>query len=59
MVRRIRNLGRYQKTVLLLLAAMVVIFTILYPVTIAREGFVFRDGILVPRRENGDTVYSG
>ena len=38
---------------------MMLVFTLLYPVTMAREGFAYRDVILTPAQENGDTVYSG
>lgn len=39
--------------------AMVLVFTILYPITIAREGFEYKHAILIPSQENGNTVYSG
>ena len=39
--------------------AMVLCFTVLYPITISREGFLYQDTILVPRQENGATLYSG
>lgn len=58
-MERIKNLGRYQKAVLLVIAAMVLVFTILYPVTIDRRGFLYKDALLVPREEDGATVYSG
>ena len=58
-MERIRGLGRYQKGVLLVIAVMVLVFTVLYPVTIDRRGFLYQDAILVPREENGATVYSG
>ena len=41
------------------MAVMVSVFAVVYAVTIAREGFVYRDAILVPNQENGNTVYSG
>ncbi len=56
---RIKSLNWYQKTILLLLAAMALVFTVLYPVTIHRKGFAYHTVILVPSRENGCTVYSG
>ena len=58
-MKRIKCLGRYQKGILLLMAVMVLVFAVVYAVTIAREGFVYRDAILVPNQENGNTVYSG
>ncbi|HIS55247.1 MAG: hypothetical protein ACLU6W_09525 [Lachnospiraceae bacterium] len=38
---------------------MVLVFTILYPITIAREGFEYKNAILIPHQENGNTIYSG
>ncbi len=59
-MRRLRSLNRYQKGILLLLAAMILVFTVLYPVTIAREGISYQGAILVPQPQaDGATVYSG
>lgn len=58
-MKRIKNLGRYQKGILILMAAMILIFTVLYSVTIAREGFEYKDTILIPQQEDGYTTYSG
>lgn len=58
-MERIKCLGRYQKGVLLLMAAMVLVFTVVYPVTIVRGGFAYGNAILVPVQGNGNTVYSG
>lgn len=56
---RIRRLDRYQKGVMLVVAAMIIVFTVLYPVTILRVGFEYNDSILVPEQIDGGTVYSG
>ena len=58
-MERIKSLNRYQKFLLLFMLAMVLCFTVLYPITISRKGFFYRDTILVPRQENGATLYSG
>lgn len=58
-MERIKCLGSYQKGVLLFMIAMVLIFTVLYPTTIVREGFAYKNAILIPNSENGSTVYSG
>lgn len=58
-MERIRSLTRYQKAILLWVLAMVVVFSILYPMTIAREGFLYRDAILVPTQERDAVVYAG
>lgn len=56
---RIRALNRYQKTILILLAVMLVGFTVLYAVTYSRLGIDYGGHILVPQEKNGTTVYSG
>lgn len=38
---------------------MALVFSVVYPVTVSRVGFEYRDTILVPSQENGSTVYSG
>lgn len=58
-LERITCLGRYQKGLLFLMAGLILVFTALYPVTIARAGFAYGDALLVPNQENGSTVYSG
>lgn len=58
-MQRIKDLGRYQKGLLLVMAAMILVFTVVYPVTIGRVGFAYGDTILVPSQEGGNTVYSG
>ena len=58
-MERIKSLNRYQKFLLLFMLATVLCFTVLYPITISREGFLYKDTILVPRQENGATLYSG
>ena len=56
---RIKELGRYQKILLLLMAVMILAFTVIYPIVTARSGFLYKDAILVPAEEDGCTVYSG
>ena len=58
-LERLRRLDRYQKGVLLVLAAMVLVFSVLYPVTLSRRGYAYQDALLLPRQENGGTVYTG
>jgi len=58
-MKRIKCLNWYQKGVLLFMAAMTLIFTALYPMTMAREGFAYKNAILVPDTNDGNTVYSG
>lgn len=58
-MQRLNRLGTYQKGVLLLVAVMALLFTILYPITISRKGFLYKDSILVPETVDTGTVYSG
>lgn len=58
-MERIKCLSRYQKGVLFLITAMVLVFTAVYPMINAREGFAYKDAILIPNQENGNTLYSG
>ncbi len=59
MAARIKALNLYQKIILLICAVMVVVFTVLYPITISRVGFLYRDTILMPGESDGITVYTG
>lgn len=58
-MERIRSLGRYQKGVLLIVITMILVFTVIYPIISAREGFAYKGTILIPNQENGNTIYSG
>ena len=56
---RIKSLNLYQKCVLLFIAAMLLVFTVVYPIIISRVGFSYQNTILIPSQENDSTVYSG
>lgn len=58
-MKRLKTLTSYQKGFLILLTAMVLAFTVVYPLTIARVGFAYQDAILIPTQENDNVVYSG
>lgn len=58
-MERIKALNAYQKVVLLVVLVLAVVFSVLYLVTISREGYLYEDTILVPSQENGSVVYSG
>lgn len=58
-MERIRSLNNYQKVILIAMAAMSLMFAVIYPKTIARVGYKYNDAILVPTVEDGNTVYSG
>lgn len=56
----IRNLlNDYQKGIIIVMVAMILIFAVIYPKTISRVGYRYNDEILVPNQENGNIVYSG
>ena len=56
---RIRDLDRYQKLILLLLAVMLVTFGIAYCFASTQIGFLYQDEILIPSQVDGSTVYRG
>ena len=58
-MERIKNLSRYQKGILILLVAMAILFTVFYSKATSREGFLYKDEILVVSEESGNMVYSG
>ena len=58
-MNRFRLLNGYQKAILIILAVMLLIFTVVYPIVISREGFAYGGAILTPSLENGSTVYYG
>lgn len=58
-MERVKCLGRYQKGVLLLMIIMILAFVVLYSITISRVGYAYKGGILVPKYEDGSTVYFG
>ena len=57
--KRIKNLNCYQKCFLLIMLLMSLVFTILYPITISRVGYEYKNSILVPTQENNNIIYSG
>lgn len=58
-MERIKELNLYQKIILIIMIAMLLLFAAVYFRTISRVGFEYKDSILVPSQENGGTVYSG
>ena len=58
-MERLKNLDCYQKGILIFMIAITLIFTILYPLTLSRVGFQYKEAILVQSQESGSTVYSG
>lgn len=58
-MERIKSLDRYQKGILLGMLLMAIAFLAAYAVTTSRVGFLYKDVILTPGSEDGNTVYSG
>ena len=54
-----KSLGRYEKIILAVLAALFVVFTAVYFVISPRKGFEYNNAVLIPRTDGTDTVYSG
>ena len=58
-MEKIKSLGLYQKMILLFLSVLVIIFSMLYSAASKKEGFAYQNKILIPKQENGTTIYSG
>lgn len=58
-MEKIKRLNWYQKSVLVVMIAMALVFAVIYSMTISKVGFEYKDAIFVPSQENGSTVYSG
>lgn len=58
-MKKIKSLNTYQKSILLFMTAMVLIFTGIYPIVLSRVGFGYRNSIFPLHQENGIDVYSG
>lgn len=56
---RVRALGKYQKAMLAVSVLLILVFSVLYPVTMEREGYLYRGALLTPGQEEGGTVYTG
>ena len=59
LTERVRALDGYQKAILCILVLMVLGFSVLYFTTVSRVGYAYKDTLLVPTEEGGNTVYSG
>lgn len=58
-MKRIKALDRYQKGILILLAAMIVVFCGIYSYVTSQIGYIYKDTLLKPSQQDGNTVYSG
>ena len=58
-MERIKNLDRFQKCILLLLIAMLLLFTVIYIVASCRPGYVYMGELLLHSYEDGKTTYTG
>lgn len=57
-MERIKSLSRFAQILLLVLVVMVIVFAVIYLVTISREGYMYNGHLLIPTTENGSTIYS-
>lgn len=58
-MERIKCLNRYQKGILIFMAAMAFVFAVIYHGVVSRVGFEYWDTILVLEQKNDATIYSG
>ena len=58
-MKRFQSLNRYQKSILALMAAMVLMFAAVYGAATARKGFLYQNAILVPAQADGVSTYAG
>ena len=49
-MNRFKKLHRYPRAILILLAAMTLVFTALYLAASARKGFLYQDALLLPKQ---------
>lgn len=58
-MERIRELNGYQKGVLVIVTAMMLVFSILYGVVTSRVGYAYKGALLEQSQEGENTVYTG
>ena len=58
-MEKIRQLGIFQKAVLVIMIVMTLTFAFAYHRSVSREGYLYHGSLLMPREENGSVVYSG
>lgn len=58
-MNKTKVLNRYQKGVLIVMMIMTLVFTAAYFITVSRVGFAYKNTILIPGEEKGNTVYTG
>ena len=58
-MEKIRQLGIFQKAVLVIMIVMTVAFAFAYHRSVSTEGYLYHGSLLVPQEENGSVVYSG
>lgn len=58
-MERIKKLNLYQKGIIVLLALLLMGFTVAYSVAYNRVGYVYEGALLMPSQGDGQTVYAG
>lgn len=56
---KMKSLDNYQKSIIIFMIVMSIVFAVVYSVTISKVGYEYNEVILVPTQENGSTIYSG
>ena len=57
-MERIKTLNYYQKGIIIVMVAMILIFAVIYPKTISRVGYRYNDEILVPNDLGHISIYT-
>lgn len=58
-MKKIKSLNLYQKSILIIMLAMTLIFAVVYSKTISKVGYRYNNTILTQTFEDGSTIYSG
>ena len=56
-MKRIQSLNRFQKAVLALTAAMMLLFTAIYLMAASQKGFLYQNALLILQQADGRTFY--
>ena len=56
-MKRIKSLDRYQKGILIVLAAMIVVFCGVYAYVTSQFGYIYNDALLKPSQQGENTVF--
>ena len=57
-MERIKNLSRTQKVLMSIIVAMIIAFSIIYPIIMSIKGIEFRGDFLTRKEEQGNVTYT-